>query len=954
MNKKLIISLLFIWIGHFSMSQYTDEFFMTEVTPPSPEAASLGKYAEQPVDLFSGRVKVEIPMFTVETGRIKLPISLSYHGSGVKVEEIASRVGLGWTLNAGGVVTKSVVGFADHVYAFESCPDGDYSQDRCEVVGYLRDDQGERITYLDQGPDKYYYNFPGGSGGFYFEKGFNMKKTNFDNLLISPTISNYSPTKFKIIDDNGIEYYFEEEEESFVLSMDLPIIDWYRFSSSWYLTKIYDPVTNRTVTLNYKDLGTYSLDEHRSEMFIPGPTTCNSILGVPYGNYTPTRIQNSITAKVIESIVYDQGKVVFTSDLARQDVVGDYAITRIEQFDKDNNKTGRFDLSLSHVGGSTSKEKRLVLNQVRQKGIGGQLDIPPYIFSYENMSLLPSRESVEKDIWGYFNNNNATTYNPQIWIYEGAGKATYLPIRRDEGTASATVSGSDRNCVPQYVTYGSLKKIEFPTGGYVKYEYEPHEFYHRENGVFQTNQKFTGGGIRIASVKHYSSTGELAKHAEYSYGNGFTTGSIPQAGIPIEVVSNSNYNNKILRYDKNQSALGSNDGIFIGYEKVIVKKRDQSGNSIGSTELTYNTVQNDLPSYTLSLGGSCGTLASHLLTTTYWPFHDPVDRSPLRGKLLSEVIKNVNSQKLREITYVYQDNYKNPNTRIRPLGTTVQDGASYYVESSITTTEQISLLDSKTAHMEGSNTIFSRSDYTYDNITYYLTEELTTSSEGQVKLKYFYPNNFSSNSTCSKMISMNYISPILAIHKYRVINGADFLVGSKVFEYKNFNGIKKILPFRLFNAKVATPQSSTPTLSYGTNPPASIYDLDHEFTSYTTHSKISSETDGSGITTSYLWTYDYTYPSVIGVNISASTLQSHHSTATANTSTVDAYEDYFRGLLTSDQHVQFYNFSPLIGINRMVDPGGIDSEYYYDPFNRLIKTTDSDGHIVNQFFYNFR
>lgn len=39
---------------------------------------------------------------------VNLPISLSYHGSGFKVSEVSSSVGLGWTLNAGGIITRSV------------------------------------------------------------------------------------------------------------------------------------------------------------------------------------------------------------------------------------------------------------------------------------------------------------------------------------------------------------------------------------------------------------------------------------------------------------------------------------------------------------------------------------------------------------------------------------------------------------------------------------------------------------------------------------------------------------------------------------------------------------------------------------------------------------------------------------------------------------------------------
>lgn len=68
----------------------------------------MGKYADHPVNNYTGTPKIDIALFNIKRGRINLPISLSYHGSGVRVDEIASRSGMGWVLNAGGVITRTV------------------------------------------------------------------------------------------------------------------------------------------------------------------------------------------------------------------------------------------------------------------------------------------------------------------------------------------------------------------------------------------------------------------------------------------------------------------------------------------------------------------------------------------------------------------------------------------------------------------------------------------------------------------------------------------------------------------------------------------------------------------------------------------------------------------------------------------------------------------------------
>src|SRR5258708_35764953 len=83
------------------------------VTIASPTAASLGKYGDIPVSYHTGIPQISVPIYTVQSGSLKLPISLSYHASGLKVHEPAGWVGAGWALNAGGAITRTVVGSPD-------------------------------------------------------------------------------------------------------------------------------------------------------------------------------------------------------------------------------------------------------------------------------------------------------------------------------------------------------------------------------------------------------------------------------------------------------------------------------------------------------------------------------------------------------------------------------------------------------------------------------------------------------------------------------------------------------------------------------------------------------------------------------------------------------------------------------------------------------------------------
>ena len=80
---------------------------------PAPNAAALAKYGDVPVSYFTGVPDISIPIHTLNEGPLNLLISLSYHAGGTKPVEMASWVGMGWSLNAGGLISRTVQGIPD-------------------------------------------------------------------------------------------------------------------------------------------------------------------------------------------------------------------------------------------------------------------------------------------------------------------------------------------------------------------------------------------------------------------------------------------------------------------------------------------------------------------------------------------------------------------------------------------------------------------------------------------------------------------------------------------------------------------------------------------------------------------------------------------------------------------------------------------------------------------------
>ena len=77
---------------------------LPEIFPQSPTASELGKFGSYPVNLSTGLPQISIPLYTVQSGDISIPITLKYHASGIKVNQRSSWVGLGWSLNTGGLI----------------------------------------------------------------------------------------------------------------------------------------------------------------------------------------------------------------------------------------------------------------------------------------------------------------------------------------------------------------------------------------------------------------------------------------------------------------------------------------------------------------------------------------------------------------------------------------------------------------------------------------------------------------------------------------------------------------------------------------------------------------------------------------------------------------------------------------------------------------------------------
>ena len=108
----MVIKASFCLVFAFSIAVICNaqQIKLPEIIPPSPTSLQFQRYGDYPVNHFTGVPGISIPIFTIKEGDIEVPITLSYHASGARPDDVSGFVGLGWVLNTGGMITRTVHG----------------------------------------------------------------------------------------------------------------------------------------------------------------------------------------------------------------------------------------------------------------------------------------------------------------------------------------------------------------------------------------------------------------------------------------------------------------------------------------------------------------------------------------------------------------------------------------------------------------------------------------------------------------------------------------------------------------------------------------------------------------------------------------------------------------------------------------------------------------------------
>ncbi len=488
--KRHLVYFNILLIYPFIIFSQTPEL-NNSLIPPSPEAAALGKYGILPVTLYTGMPNISVPIIDLKTSKLSISIAFDYNYNGYRPGEVASNIGLGWSLKGGGVITRIIKGKADeatnylnHWADYANMLDLSTNLDFLDVCG---------LGLADTEPDIYMYNFNGHSGKF-------IMVGNQAYLFPHQDIKiETQGNGFEITAEDGISYYFEETENTHIPrhSNNDPYVPDY--ISAWYLTKIVSADFLDEIKFNYSSWYYSTINIAYSEVYTTklGPLCNGGCNGASTNCDSWGQNKNGcvIGAKVLSSIEGKNYIINFTPETTpRKDLYNsigfplkEVVITRKE----DQVVLKKMKLIHDYFGDPLSaSNSQLKLTSIDLEGFYNNnifgINVPAtplnltnyYTFQYNNEQGNYPKETTSIDKWGYYNGKT----NMMLFDASLLGRDLLNPA-------------ADREVDPTKSNNGILSKITYPTKGYTEFEYEMNRVNaggpHNQNEVQQQVNKTT-------------------------------------------------------------------------------------------------------------------------------------------------------------------------------------------------------------------------------------------------------------------------------------------------------------------------------------------------------------------------------------------------------------------------------------------------------------------------------
>ena len=521
MKKAIPIIAVLLALVSLPLHAQLPELECPNVIPPSPEASKLATYISYPVNLSNGLVQTSIPLYEIVDGDIRIPITLSYHASGLKPNMRSSHwLGDGWSLTTGPSLSRTINGVADEInYNASIALSGSPTYEQLNAI---------YTQAVDVDLDEFSYALPGGGGRMYLRRGTDGSVTPVtiprDNVKVTPT-GGSAMTGFRITDGQGTAYSFGGPERSFgdyVTHMfGGSALD---VRTSWKIREIRSATTGRAVTFEYgSNVTEVFCSRFADALTILDNYTGHSACTIPLVNvsthqsfdskiYRYDSAEGGLVEANLGTVMYPTG---YTFPMpARQDMTQYNSYVRRINFSAGHvlfNMNSEMDKGLESIeiydlsGGLV---RRIIFNQTYMRDFfslrlesvriespdGGEAET--YSFTYNGAP--PPRDTRSVDRWGYYNAKDNATLVPTVRT-----DVTVNNFPSASQTVTLTIPGGDRSPDEEAMQAGILTSVTYPTGGRTEFSYEAHRY------IDDDGTPRMAGGLRIRQIRDIAGDGRV-------------------------------------------------------------------------------------------------------------------------------------------------------------------------------------------------------------------------------------------------------------------------------------------------------------------------------------------------------------------------------------------------------------------------------------------------------------
>lgn len=945
--------------------------------PNSPEAFSMIQYSSPQANLYRGEISIEIPFYTYSDQDFEIPVSFSYRSGGYKPNASYGVMGLGWSLNAGGCITREVRGIMDEantrynrdIYKFANKLYGDNDRDfgflEPDVMGYsywFQADPSDNKTYyqndcvldfkagaeffptlslivspnpleyknIETTPDVFHFNVPGHSGSFVFDS--YGKAIFFDTSGAAPfykldvCFENAYIKSFTITTDDKYVYHFDVVETSSSFNIRFSD-DSYPTANTWKLSSIKAP-NGRMVQYTYGQPYTTSADipfkvdeiYTRHLKSVQGGSSEGAYEYLDMRNDHPTR--NTVDNYPLESITIDNEVQIAFGYLPQSSQRGAscYGKNLMSVAVKNHGETKLICGLSYHNEGHIDEDYSSTIPGVTYLDSIELQDRGVYCFEYnEPAEPMPSTDTYAIDWYGFYNGST--------------NKNTFLPDRSTAKNSDAFLLNL-RQPSFERTKYGMLTKIIYPTGGWTTFAYELND-YSRDylNTVANLNLEpdgidHVGAGIRLRSMSDYDSDGTVFRQTDYKYINKDGKSSGCLLWRPI-IYSNYSVRTTNIRDLDRETVSSANDFTYSGrphieYLRVLEEVYDpETPQKKGITEYTYHTSYHMIARDSYDVGANWNI--------TNWEYaYSPTENLRYQSWIQSNEQSRLGGRLLTRTTYA--DNLDTPIAK---------DSLTYDVyypetNSSLEAYTVVLGFKSKLFYTFSSVISDNKYEYTYDKNGDLITCKFTDSSY-DAKGRLVRTDQIDSRGrTITTLLSYHDTVPTLVTKAVTKVDGVVIQMDS--CQYRRLTDSDHYVMSEIRQYIITDPIADVESL----HPKRQI-----TFDQYDSKGRLLQSTDERGTKTAYVWGYGGLYPiaAVEGISHSQLRLSSVYQGGLSA-----ANESYLRSL--SGVSATTWEHDPLVGVTKCTDPSGRIYTYSYDDHNRLAESALNGNTVLMQYIYN--